>query len=173
MIQFRTAQFTDHNSIAQIHADNWKKTYRGMLSDHYLDNEVEEDRALVWHQRLRSPADNQHIILAISEEKVIGFCCIYFNDDPTFGSLIDNLHVAASQQKTGVGRLLLQAAARVIQEKASKPQLYLWVFDKNENAKQFYDRIGGKNYETVEKESFDGSVALVCRYVWEDLIGLF
>ncbi len=169
MIQFRNAQAKDDKAIAQLHANSWKVAYRGVLSDAYLDNEVEQDRLATWQQRLKEPAPNQVIVLAEDAGKLVGFVCIYLNDDPAFGSLVDNLHVAPGLLKSGIGRKLLQEAAHVIEGKAKTKRMYLWVFEKNENAIQFYNRVGGTNYEVVQKESFDGQLSNICRYVWEDV----
>ena len=73
MITLREAQFSDHAAIAKLHADNWRQHYRGILSDHYLDNEVEQERLDTWYERLKSPAENQFITMAMLDEYPRGF----------------------------------------------------------------------------------------------------
>jgi GNAT superfamily N-acetyltransferase len=168
-IQLRSAQFSDYEPIARLHADNWKKNYRGMMSDDYLDHKVDTDRLLVWHDRLKDPNVKQIVTVAFAEGKLAGFCCTLLDDDPIFGSLIDNLHVCSSMQKSGIGKLLVKDAAANILAKSSSGSMYLWVYEANTNARAAYERLGGKNHETVLKESSDGSRARTCRYVWEDV----
>ena len=169
MIQLRSAQFSDHIAMAKLHVDNWRDTYRGILSDHYLDNEVEEDRLNTWRERLQSPKPNQLITLASSDEEIVGFCCVYLDDDPQFGSLIDNLHVQSGLRKSGIGKLLIHDAAKKVRDSAQKKSMYLWVYELNTNARLAYERMGGINFETVDKTTFDGKVSKLCRIVWDDV----
>ncbi|MDQ4139497.1 MAG: GNAT family N-acetyltransferase [Bacteroidota bacterium] len=169
MIKLREAQFQDYTAIAKLHATSWQQHYRGIMSDNFLDNEVEHDRLKVWHERLQNPPENQKIILATLNENLVGLSCFYLNDDPDFGTLIDNLHVAKNLQKSGVGAMLLKESAKFIRDHANFPKMYLWVYELNKNARAFYDRLGGKNFQTIEVENIDKTKALVCRYVWEDV----
>ena len=169
MIELRPAQFSDYAAIAKLHIENWRNTYRGILSDHYLDYEVEQDRLNTWYERLLSPKENQHVTLCTSDNEVVGFCCLYLDDDPVFGSMIDNLHVQSSLRKSGIGKLLIKDSAQKIDELAEKKKMYLWVYELNTNARLAYERLGGINYETVEKTTEDGRVAKLCRIVWNDV----
>ena len=169
MTQLRPAQFSDHITIAKLHAASWQRTYRGIFSDHFLDHEVEENRTKVWHDRLQAPAANQRVTVAVQDEKIIGFACLFLGDDPAFGSLLDNLHVSFTLQKSGVGKLLMKNCASIIQKESNSGKMYLWVYEQNVNARAAYDRLHGKSVEIIEKENAeDGSKARICRYVWED-----
>jgi len=168
MIRLRNAQFSDYAAIAKLHSDNWKETYRGILSDHYLDHEIDKDRLDTWYQRLKSPADNQFITIAISDDVIVGFCCVFLNDDPAYGSLIDNLHVAPEFRWSGIGKMLVKDSARYVCEKADNKKMYLWVFEENKNARIAYEYMGGTNVETVDKANPDGTISRTCRIFWSD-----
>lgn len=168
MIRLRDAQFSDYAAIAKLHADNWKETYRGILSDHYLDHVVEKDRLDTWRQRLKSPPENQHITIATSDDVIVGFCCVYLNEDPIYGSLIDNLHVAQGFQRLGIGKMLVAASAGYVCTKAGNNKMYLWVFEANRNARIAYQSMEGVNVETVDKENPDGTTSRTCRIFWPD-----
>jgi hypothetical protein len=114
MIELRDAKFCDHIAIARLHAQNWRQNYRGILSDNFLNLEVEKDRLNVWFERLQFPANNQQITVAIHNENIIGFSCLFFNDDPVFGSLLDNLHVAKNMQQHGIGKMLIKNCTKTI-----------------------------------------------------------
>jgi GNAT superfamily N-acetyltransferase len=169
MIELRAAQLSDAADIASLHAKSWQQTYRGIFSDHFLDNEVEDERAQVWHQRLAFPDARQRVLVAEVDGKLVGFACILIDDDPTFGTLLDNLHVADGYRNTGVGKQLMQRAASYITKEARNLKMYLWVYVKNTNAVKIYDYLGGKNAETVEKDNEDGKTAAAHRYVWQDV----
>jgi len=129
MITLRPAQYSDYTAIAKLHTDNWRNTYRGILSDHYLDHEVEQDRLTTWQERLQSPKANQRVTLATSDNEIIGFCCTFLDEDAVFGSLIDNLHVKSSLRKSGVGKMLMSNSAKQVSEQAVNKKLYLWVYE--------------------------------------------
>lgn len=168
MINLEEATYNDHLAIAALHAESWKKNYRGIYTDHYLDTEVDKDRENTWQHRLQHPKPNQHVIMALDAKKLVGFCCVFLDDHPDFGSLLDNLHVSTLQRKSGVGRLLMQECASIIHQNAQSPSMYLWVYDINTNARQFYDRLGGVNLGVEQVQNKDGSFAPACRYYWKN-----
>lgn len=169
MIKLRDARFSDHTDIAQLHANNWQQHYRGIFSDQYLDMDVHNDLLDTWSRRLLSPIPNQIVRIAVQNETIAGFSCMFLDDDPTFGALLDNLHVASHLHKSGIGKLLLRECAKNISEQTQKKSMYLWVFEKNTNARNVYSHLGGTHVETVFKENPDGTMANVCRYIWQDL----
>lgn len=63
-MELRLAEYKDYERIAQLHVDSWKRHYRGVLSDAYLDSEAIDDKLLIWQTRLTNPPFNQHIVLA-------------------------------------------------------------------------------------------------------------
>jgi ribosomal protein S18 acetylase RimI-like enzyme len=169
MTELRPARFEDYTAIAALHAQSWKRHYRGIYFDIFLEQEVENDRLAVWRERLETPPQNQRVTIAVQNGAVIGFSCIYINDHPAFGTLLDNLHVSAHHQQSGIGRMLLQACARLILEQGEQPNMYLWVYEQNVQAVKVYEHLGGRRYETVLKQNADGGSAVSHRYVWPDV----
>jgi GNAT superfamily N-acetyltransferase len=169
VIKLREAKFTDYTAIAKLHADSWRQNYRGILSDNYLDNEVEKDRLDTWYERFKYPGENQVVTIADLDETIAGFCCVYLNDDPVFGSLIDNFHVAKNLQKSGIGKMLFREAAKNVYDKADTRKMYLWVFESNKKARIVYEHLGGTCFETIDKKNEDGTASKTCRYIWDDV----
>jgi len=58
-VDLRPAKFSDHIAIAKLHADSWRQNYRGICSDRFLKDEVDQNRLKGWHKKLSSPATNQ------------------------------------------------------------------------------------------------------------------
>jgi ribosomal protein S18 acetylase RimI-like enzyme len=172
MITLRPAIFSDYAAIASLHAQSWQQTYRGIFSDHFLDHAAEKDRTEIWHNRLLHPHSNQVVTLAIQNEIIVGFSCLYLNDDPLLGSLLDNLHVSPFFQQAGIGRMLLRNCATTILENANNHKMYLWVFELNQNARRVYEHLGGANVSTEEKQNPDGTSARICKYVWNNVASL-
>ena len=168
-ITLRDAQLTDATTIAQLHAQSWRQTYRGIYSDAFLDHNVLEDRYTVWQERLTTPRQQQQVILAEQATTLVGFACLFIDDDLQFGTLLDNLHIAAQWQGAGIGKQLLQACATRISDLSKNHKLYLWVYETNERARKVYERLGAVHHETVDQPTASGTPARACRYVWEDV----
>jgi hypothetical protein len=48
----RDSRGEDAEAIAAIHADSWRRRYRGAFQDAYLDGDILAERVAVWHKRL-------------------------------------------------------------------------------------------------------------------------
>lgn len=51
-LSFRLAAATDAAAIADLHAQSWRRHYRGAYSDAFLDGDVAADRLAAWTERL-------------------------------------------------------------------------------------------------------------------------
>lgn len=165
-IDLREAQAGDAEAIAVLHAESWRRTYRGMMTDEFLDTRALSHRLDVWRQRLSQPQRNQHVNIAVHERELVGLICALAGDDPVWGSLIDALHVRASHHGRGVGRLLMQRVGVWLAEVAPQQGAYLWVMEGNIAARRFYEHLGARNAGTVDQADPDGGRAPHCRYVW-------
>ena len=63
-ITYRPATVTDADRIAALHARSWQETYRGIMPDEFLDNEVENERLAVWQERFAGQPPDRHLIVA-------------------------------------------------------------------------------------------------------------
>ncbi|TMF73213.1 MAG: GNAT family N-acetyltransferase [Chloroflexi bacterium] len=142
MIRYRDAMREDATTIATLHAESWRVTYRGSYRDEFLDGPVFQDRMGVWNKRLSMPAPNQFVVLAEEEGLVVGFACAYGRDDEQWGSLLDNIHVRRQQHRQGVGTGLASEVARWCRANYTDCGLYLWVIAQNHQARRFYERLG-------------------------------
>ncbi|MEV4349709.1 GNAT family N-acetyltransferase [Actinoplanes sp. NPDC049596] len=140
----RRATASDAARIAALHADSWQRHYRGAYSDAYLDNGVAADRLAFWTARFARP-DPDPTFVAESGGDLTGFVHVIPGHDPVWGSLVDNLHVAHTHQRTGLGTELLTAAARTV----TTGGLYLWVLHQNTAAQAFYEAQGGLRVESA------------------------
>ena len=166
MYIFSTATLADTSAIAAIHALNWQQNYRGAFSDDYLDHQAERERLEVWTKRLQQPNDHQHIITVKENGKLIGFSCLLGDDDPIYGTLLDNLHVGAGQKGKGIGQQLLKRSLEWSFQHYPQRPMYLWVLTQNVKGIRFYERLGGECKETAIHHSPTGLEVPVYRYVW-------
>ena len=140
-LRFRPAGADDADRVAMLHATSWRQHYRGAYADSYLDGDIEADHHALWSARLAAPAAAE-TVLAERGDRLVGFVHVMFDDDATWGSLIDNLHVVSDQHRTGIGTRLLAHAARAVDERAAGNAMYLWVLQQNTAAQRFYRASG-------------------------------
>jgi len=148
-MDLRIAGPPDAVTIAQLHAESWRRHYRGAYADSYLDGDVINDRQQVWTARLTA-GGHAMTVLAEDEGEAVGFVHVVFDADPRWGSLIDNLHVRSGRQRGGIGTALMARAVDGIRERAAGKDRYLWVLEQNVAAQGFYRAIGGTRGERVE-----------------------
>ncbi len=166
-------QHDDATLVATIHAISWRSAYRGILSDEYLNEQVDVDRLMVWRERLATPLNEQFGFVVLDDDRVIGFVFARANDDARWGTLVDNIHVLPDCKGRGAGRALMQAAAREAERRDPGVGLYLWVFEANAPSRAFYSALGGEHVEHVSKPSPDGRDLPEWRIAWSRASALF
>jgi GNAT superfamily N-acetyltransferase len=141
-VRFRVSGAADATAIAALHADGWRRHYRGVYSDSFLDGDVEQDRRTVWSGRLAvATSETAHTVVAEDEDGLVGFTHVVFDADPEWGALLDNLHVRYASKRQGVGSELMARSGQAAFDRGAT--LYLWVLEENRNACAFYEARGG------------------------------
>ena len=168
-METRVATERDVEAIARLHADSWRRNYRGAYLDSYLDGDVVSDRIAVWTERIARPVVSSHTIVAERDGVFVGFAHTVFDDDPRWGALLDNLHVAHEMKGGGVGTVLMSESARAVLEQDPPTGLYLWVLEQNEAAQAFYRARGGTEAGRELRGPFPGGgTAYALRMAWPD-----
>lgn len=166
MITIKPAQQKDQNAITQLHATSWQSVYAGLLDEKYLAEDVFQERGTIWQHRFNQPSENQRIFVALEQQKLLGFICIYLDQDTEQGTLIENLHVSKDTKGKGVGKALLQHACRIIQSEANHTGAYLEVLRQNISAQRFYDYMGGTPIISQQWQAPEGSLVDELVYSW-------
>jgi len=173
-VLFRTAGPSDADSVARLHADSWRRYYRGAYADAYLDGDVVSDRQAVWSTRLASQGLESRTILAEQDDELVGFVHVVFDNDERWGALVDNLHVVHSLHRQGVGSQLMTRAGQAVVDRGPAAAIFLWVLEQNSRARSFYEANGATCAERSTVEA-PGGVAgrlngapVKLRYVWPD-----
>ncbi len=172
-LRFRLAGAATASRVARLHADSWRRHYRGAYADTYLDGDLDVDRLAVWSARLADPAGTV-TIAAEDGVDLVGFVHVVLDDDDRWGSLVDNLHVVWNRQRNGIGRALLARAAATVVAQACTRRLYLWVQEQNVAAQHFYRALGGVEVERTPLEPPGGVPARLhgtpykLRMAWPD-----
>lgn len=169
MITYRLAGSKDCKSIAALHAQSWKETYRGSFDDHYLDHLVEQERLATWAGRFSRENSNQHIFIALKEKELVGFVCTYSDFDHNQDTYLDNLHVRSGYRGYGIGRRLIAESAKFAISRNPEKALYLYVLTSNHAAIKAYEAWGGVN-AGIEMHSHEGASddLEVYKFVWHN-----
>lgn len=165
-----SASSQDAESVARLQAASWRKTYRGMLPDDYLDRHVVADRLECWTGRFATFAPERTLVLkAVGDGTLLGYVCVLLDEEPAWGARLDNLHVTPESRGTGVGYALFQAAREWIERVSPGTPMHLWCVEGNRVARRFYDRQGGTVVEAASR-SFAGQPSVPeVRYWWAPL----
>jgi GNAT superfamily N-acetyltransferase len=167
-VELRAATTADADAIARLHADSWSRSYRGIYTDEYLDRDAPIERNAAWTERFAHPRPDDRTVVAEQGAELVGFVHTVLDDDPTWGALLDNLHVRADWHRRGLGSRLVAASARAVVEERPGRGLYLWVLEANARGRAFYAARGGSEVEAAEEAAPDGTVVTGLRVVWPD-----
>jgi ribosomal protein S18 acetylase RimI-like enzyme len=167
-VEYRPGTVHDIAPIAALHADSWRRSYRGVYSDAYLDGDVLDDRLAVWTERLSHPSDADDTVVAEANGEIVGFAHTILEDDPQWGALLDNLHVAHGIKRSGIGRELMARSASAVLTRGVHRALYLMVLEANTSAQAFYDACGGECVGREDWEPPGGGTVVALRYAWRN-----
>jgi ribosomal protein S18 acetylase RimI-like enzyme len=164
----RRIQPTDAEILATLHIRSWRSAYRGILRDAYLDADLVDDRHAVWREQTGNLTPCHFGFIAEIGTQPVGFVFLHGQDDPTWGTLIDNLHVLPDFKGNGLGRLLMAAAAQEASARYPDDGMYLWVFEENTQARGFYAHLGGRSVERALVEAPGGGQVPRWRVAWSN-----
>jgi GNAT superfamily N-acetyltransferase len=171
--RLRAAGPGDAGAVARLHADSWRRHYRGAYSDAFLDgDDVAAYLLALWARRLAAPDRQACTIVADCDGVIVGLAHTVFGADASWGSLLDNLHVADGRKRQGIGRRLLALSGRAVAGWSPACGLYLWVLEQNAPARAFYEAQGGACVQRSEVPPPAGDPANLngrpacLRYAW-------
>ena len=159
-MKIRHATQLDFQAIAAIHIESWKDAYSDVLPAEFLDWKIDSVFLKHWKE---VEIQNEDIILVAEENLLLGFIAVWCRPIP----FIDNLHVKPSNRSKKIGSALMSAAAEKLINHGHKTA-YLWVFESNQKAIRFYERLGGIQKEQSMKTVF-GYDVLSRKIEWDDL----
>jgi len=167
--RYRVASASDADAIAALHADSWRRHYRGAYLDSYLDGDVGADRLRTWRDRLAHRRPDHVTIVAEIDDDVVGFAHTILDLHPQWGALLENLHVTHTLKGHGIGTRLMAASAEVVLISSPGTGIHLTVLAQNTAAQGFYQARGGTCVEERLGGPFPGGGrAPVFCYAWPD-----
>lgn len=146
----RLALPEDAVAIADAHISGWQVAYRGIFPDEYLDSMDREQRGAFWEEMI---SNGGLVVVAEGDGKVVGFSNYGpSRHDPDWGELYA-IYVHPDHWGEGHGRDLITATEHELAG-LGHDRAYLWVLDRNERARAFYERQGW----TINDETMDDAI---------------
>lgn len=151
MVHFRLADSTDATLISHIHATSWRKAYRGMVPQHFLDRLPDEH----WVPSVRSWLDSGRFsaLLVYEDKRPIGVCVFGRSREEShsdWGEIV-SLYLLPDATHRGVGALLLEEVLRQMQQEGYT-RFYVWSLEDNLIADRFYRKHGF--HPSTDKDEF-------------------
>jgi ribosomal protein S18 acetylase RimI-like enzyme len=170
-VEYREVAADDTAAIAGLHAESWRRHYRGAFLDSYLDGDIARDRIAEWTSRLAQAGPDRYAVAGfLGDGTLAGFAYTFLDDDPAWGAFLDNLHVRHDVKRRGVGARLMAETARAVTRRHPSSGLYLCVLEQNTAAQAFYQAQGGRCAERRLADDLPGGgQAYSLRYAWRDL----
>lgn len=132
----RKAKVDDMTFIGSCHYHCWQETYRGLISDMYLDRLDEQQNILRFQKLWELIGDFQYIV---EEEGIpIGFFDISNARDNYASFEVQGLYIRKQYHGKGYGRKIIEYIANYV-----NGSFYLWCLSTNPTC-SFYEHIGGK-----------------------------
>ncbi len=150
-LTLRDATLSDLALINDIHVRSRRATYRGQVSDHYLDVTMPAASLADWKKKLPELlAGAGRVLIAEADAAAIGFVCACAADAD--GSVyVNNLHAAPDRKGLGAGTALLDAVAHWARANGARA-MHLKVLDTNTPAIAFYESRGWRCTARVDDE---------------------
>lgn len=167
-MKIREATIDDIDGIAYVHAQSWKTTYQGILSDEFLDQITMEGRRKLWIRNFASPNKDEVMYVAEDEAgQIIGFANGGARKEvDKYDSELYALYILKEFQGQGIGKLLIRRVVKDLIEKQYS-SFMTWVLAGNPAIK-FYYRVGGEC--VARKEITIGSELLEeVKIGWKDI----
>lgn len=162
----RLATEADARAIAELHLASWRSAYAPFLPPGVLDALELDPHVVEWRRRVGVP--EVRIDLEERERTLIAFCAYGpSGDEDAKGAAertweIKNLHVRPDLRRSGCGGRLFDLSL-VHARRVGASSLTLWVVEKNQTARAFYEKKGmvADGGRTVHTLGADGTMPVV------------
>lgn len=137
----RKVKYEDIEQIVDINIKDWKKVYKGIIDDEILDNLNREEKIKKWREHYNIG----NVIVAEENGTILGYCryddnVVYENTD--IDSEIIAIYVDCDKLGNGIGKKLVEYVKTDLKNK-NKTKMVIWCLEKNQNARKFYEKMGG------------------------------
>ena len=147
-MKIRLANKNEAKQLSYLKKEVWETTYRGIYDDEVIDNYDYIKREEKFNNLIES--NNQEVYICIIDKKIVGYMVL---GTPLHEGLdgydlsINDLGIDKQYRGMGIGKQFLNIA------KSKNKKLFNSCNYYNENAKKFYEKMGGKIIKSVMEEN--------------------
>ncbi|MEJ8766353.1 GNAT family N-acetyltransferase [Oceanobacillus sp. HCA-5259] len=166
-MKIRKANSVDATSIAKVHVDSWRTTYKGIIPDEFLNNLSYEQRTELWKENL-ARVDNYIVVAENNEGQIIGFADAWKRESNIVKNSSDLtcIYLLEEFQGKGIGRKLLHELFLHF-KRLGIEKVFVEVLEENKT-RYFYEHYGAKLVETKQIK-LAGKTLSELIYVWDDV----
>lgn len=150
-------------AISKVYEESWKCAYEGIVPKAYLDNIPVGQ----WASNIEQ--GNRKNLIVVKDKMIIGtssFGKSRMDEMENFGEII-SIYFLPEYAGKGYGRLLLQTVLDEL-KKMGFASAFLWVLEKNENARLFYEKCGFVQSERYLISNIGGKDLKEVQYVYHN-----
>jgi ribosomal protein S18 acetylase RimI-like enzyme len=167
----RPTREQDIPSIARVHVESWRTTYRGIVADSFLDAlsyQKHEDR----HRRYMAQPGTVHFVAELPRDGIVGFLMggRERSGDVQFPGELFAIYILDQNRRQGIGSALVRHWAASLR-RAGLNSALVWVLVENKPAIAFYRRLGCRQLREQMVE-IGGDSMKEFAYGWDDLTTL-
>lgn len=161
----RKANDSDIELITNLYIGNWKKTYKGLLPNEFLNSLKVSDGIQKWQEYLGK--ERYMIFVAYEEKKFLGFSACKEDDEIEHCLYLDSLHVSEASRGKGIGTKLLNTVGDYAYNQGYKC-MSICIVKGNSNAKDLYEKLGAKHYKDFI-DYFGSTETNSEKLIWDNL----
>lgn len=127
----------DRNELSHVYEESWKAAYKNIIPAACLQN-IPKGRWAAFPD-----GKEMHTLVMTEHGKIIGTSSYSRSRRPDmedFGEIV-SVYLLPAYAGRGYGKQLLKAAVDHLEAMGFK-KIFLWVLEKNENARRFYEKCG-------------------------------
>ncbi len=144
MLRIETVSFESIPLIRELTYKVWPQTYKGILSDDQIEYMLD---FMYSESSLRSQMnDGSQFLIVYDENEAVGFASFQKLSNEVYK--LHKIYVLPNQQGKGIGKYVIEYVLEEIKSKGASA-LHLQV-NKNNKARQFYERLGFHEIEQIK-----------------------
>ncbi|MCM2605255.1 GNAT family N-acetyltransferase [Rossellomorea marisflavi] len=132
--RYRKACLADAGGIAVVHVESWQSTYRGIVSDRYLDSLSVEEKKVKWEGILSE--DHHTLVCTTKDGLVVGFASVGRERSGEYEGELYAIYLLREYQGRGIGRELFSRSISSLKALGFQ-DMFIWVLREN-SSKTFY-----------------------------------
>jgi L-amino acid N-acyltransferase YncA len=160
----RPATPDDAHAVAAVRVASWRATYRGIVSDSYLDALTEAESEDLWRAVAAGENPGAELLVCEVDNRIVGFAAYGAARPPTFdhsGELYATYYLSEATGK-GYGSAVLRDVTAGLR-RLGHNDMIVWVMEANARGRNFYENVLHARLVDGSRQSFaiDGTT------IWE------